>query len=108
MGVGGRAGEQRGRRRIESRFLPPRCGFHFALPHSVALAFDEGDVGVMGESIEQGRDGSRIGKDGVPVLERLVGCNQKRTALVAAIDDFIEEVGGGRVIGQVADFIDGE
>jgi len=49
-----------------------------------------------------------LGKTVFPVFKGLVGGDQNRTALVTSIDDFVEQIGCSRVIGKIADFINGE
>ena len=86
-------------------FSMARGGFQLAFPNAVGRAFDQGDVGVVGEAVEQGRDAGGVGEDGVPVFEGLVGGQQNRIALVAVVDDFEEQVGGVGVVSQISTFV---
>ena len=70
------------------------------------MTFEKSDVGVMGETIQQGGDGSSIGEDSVPFFEGFVGGNHDGTTLVTAADKFVEEVGSIVVIGEVGEFVD--
>ena len=55
------------------------------------------------------RDGAgRVGEDGVPLLEGQIRGDDDRFLLVAAAHELKEEVGGVRIVGQVADLIEGE
>ena len=45
-----------------------RGGFELAFAHAAGRAFDQGDVGVMGEAAEQRGDAGGVGENGVPVL----------------------------------------
>ena len=49
-----------------------------------------------------------VGEDRVPVAEGEIGREHDRLLLVAARDDLEEEVGGVRVVGEVADLVDGQ
>ena len=69
------------------------------------MAFNGSDIGVMGEAVKQGGDGGGVGEDGVPVFEGAVGGQQQGAALVAAVDDFIKQIGGIGIIGEITDFI---
>src|SRR5208283_669034 len=82
--------------------------FQLAFAHAVRSPLDDGHVGVMGQSVEQSGDGGSVGKDGVPVLEALIGRQHNRMMFVTVVDDFEEQVGGVRVIGQVTDLVDAE
>src|SRR5207247_2321740 len=83
-------------------------GFEFAFPNAVGSALDQGDVGMMGEAVEQSGNGGGVGEDRVPVFEALIGSQQDGIAFVTVVDDFKEQVGGVRVIGQVANLVNTE
>ena len=87
-------------------FFRPGRRFQFAFADAIAVAFDDRHVGMMQQAIQQRDDAGGVGKDLVPFFERSVGGEDQRLALVAAIDDFIEQVGGFVVEGQIADFVD--
>ena len=88
-------------------FLPPAgCGFLFAFPDAIAVAFNQGHVGVMQETIEKGGNTGSVGKDHVPFFEGTIGSHDQGLAFVAAVDDFIQQVRGLVIEGQVADLID--
>ena len=79
-----------------------------AFTDAITLAFDDGDIGVMGETVEQCCDASGVGKYGVPVFERAIGGDEHGSAFIAAVDDFIKEISGGGVVREVADFVNAE
>src|SRR5487761_1577441 len=88
------------------RFLPARRGFQFAFSNAVGSPLDQGDVGVVGEAVEEGGDTGGIGEDGVPVFESFVGGQQDGISFVAVVDNFKEQVGGMGVVSQVPTFVD--
>jgi hypothetical protein len=59
----------------------------------------------MSESVEEGRNRTGIGEDGVPVLEGAICWDDKRGALVTAIDNLVEEVGCRGVVGEIAHLV---
>jgi hypothetical protein len=81
---------------------------------AVALTVDQGDVGVVGELVEEGGDRGGVGEYGVPVSKREVRGDEQGAAgdvlvfrpLVASIDDLVEQVGGVGVVGEIADLVD--
>src|SRR5947209_3062619 len=75
---------------------------------SIALALDGEDLGVMDDAIDERGGRGSVGEDRRPLAERQVGGEHEALALVAAADDLKEEVGGARVVGQVADLVDDE
>src|SRR5206468_6568415 len=84
-------------------------GFGLALSAPVAVAFNEGDVGMVSKPIDERDDAGGVGKDAVPVLEGEVGGDEQRAPLfIARVDDFVEEIGGVVVVGEVADLVDAE
>ena len=83
-------------------------GFHLAFPHAVGIAFDQGDIGMMGKAVQQRGDAGGVGEDGIPFLEGFVGGQDHGIAFIAVVDDFEQQVGGVGVIGQVAAFVDHE
>ncbi len=60
---------------------------------------------MMSKTVKEGDDTGSIGKDGVPVAKRAISSDENGGTLVAAIDDFEEEIGGIGVIGEIADLI---
>ena len=82
-----------------------RGGFEFAFPDAVGSAFDEGDVGMVSEAIQQRGDASGVGENGVPVFEGLVGGEENRIALIAVVNHFEEQVGGVGVVIEKATFV---
>src|SRR2546422_7680407 len=75
---------------------------------SIALALDGEDLGVMDDAIDERGGRGGVGEDRRPLAERQVGGEHEALAFVAAADDLKEEVGGPRVVGQVADLVDDE
>jgi hypothetical protein len=62
----------------------PGClSFHLTFPHAVGIAFQERDVGVMREAIEQGGDAGGVGEDGIPFLKAFVGPHDDGIAFIA-------------------------
>jgi len=83
--------------------------FLLAFPHAIAFALEEGNVGVVGESVEKSGNAGSVWKNGVPVLEGKIGGEDDGTPmLVTLIDDMVEEVGGVLVIGEISELIDGK
>ena len=64
----------------------------FAFTEAITLAFNEEEIDVMSEPVDEGGDASGIGKDGVPVFEDAIGCNDNRAAFVTTVDDFEEQI----------------
>jgi hypothetical protein len=91
--------------RTPGRFFLARGGFQFAFADAVGSAFDQGDVRVMGEAVEESGDAGGVGKDGVPVLERAIRRQQRGVAFVAAVDDFEQQVSGVGIVGQISYFV---
>src|SRR5258708_1688661 len=82
------------RRQGESLLTPARGSFLLTLAHSIALAFDRCDFGMMQQPIQQGNDASGVGKDFVPLLERPVGGQNHRLSLIAPVHHFIKKISG--------------
>ncbi len=82
-----------------------RGGFQFAFPDAVGSAFDQGDVGMMSEAIQQRGDAGGVGENGVPVFESFIGSQQNRIAFVAVVNHFEEQVGGVGVVSQISTFV---
>ena len=82
--------------------------FQLALSDSKALAFNDGDVGVMSEPVQQSGDAGGVSEDIIPVFECSVGCDQQGRAFVAAIDHFVKQVGGAWIVGEITHFINAE
>ena len=78
------------------------------LAPAIAAAFDDEDLDVVGQAIDQSYGARGVGEDGVPVLERQVGGDEQGPVLVAAADELKEQVGGPCVVGEKADLIDHE
>ena len=64
-------------------FLPTSGDLQFTFANTITLAFDQGDVGMMSQTIEQRRDAGGVGEDGVPLLETLVGGQHDGIAFVS-------------------------
>ena len=73
--------------------------------HPIALPFEDGGIGMMGEAIEQCGDASGIGEDLVPFLEGSIGRDNHRALLVAAIDNLVQKVRGIIVVGKICQLI---
>jgi len=72
------------------------------LADSKALAFYDGDVGVMSEPVQQRGNAGSVWRDIIPVFECSVGCDQQGGAFVAAVDHFVKQVGGAGIVGEIA------
>ncbi len=73
----------------------------------MTLTFDQSDVGVMSEAIDEGDDAGGVGEDGRPVFEGEIGRDEDRSILlVTGIDDLEEQVSGMIVVGEIANFVD--
>ena len=81
-----------------SFLFPPCRRFLFTFMHAIALAFEDGSIGMMRKTIEQSGDASSIGKDLVPFFKGSIGSDNHRAALVAAIDDLVEKICGVIVV----------
>jgi hypothetical protein len=46
-----------------------RFVFDLAFPHAAGIAFDQGDIRVMGDAVEHRSDASRVGENGIPFLK---------------------------------------
>jgi len=58
---------------------------------TVALGVDQGDVGVVSESVDEGDDAGGVGEDEVPVLEGEIGRDDEGASpFVAGVDDFVD------------------
>ena len=83
--------------------------FLLAFSDAVTLTLENGDIGMVGEPVQQGCDASGIRKNSVPVLEGEIGSQDDGTSrVVARIDDVEEEVGGVFVVGEIAKLVDAE
>ena len=81
--------------------------FLLAFSDTETLTLENGDVGMVGEPVQQGCDASGVWKNSVPVLEGEIGSQHDGTSrVVARIDDVEEEVGGVFVIGEIAQLVD--
>ena len=83
-----------------------RFGFHLAFSHAVGIAFDQGDLRMMGEAVQQRGDAGGVGEDGIPFLEGFVGGQDHGIAFIAVVDDFEQQVGGVGVISQITHLVD--
>jgi hypothetical protein len=80
-------------------------GFALALPHAIGIAFEQGDVGVMGEAVEESGDAGGVGEDGVPFLKAFIGSQDDGIAFVTVVDDFEQQVGGVGIVGEIPYFV---
>ena len=71
----------------------------FAL-ESVAVAFEDDDVGVVDEPVDHGGDGDGVAEDLCPGGEVLVGGDDEGGSFVAGGDELVEEGGGVGVEGD--------
>jgi len=63
---------------------------------------------MMGEAIEQSGDACGVRKDLIPFFKIPIRGDNHRASFVAAIDDFVEKIGGIIVIGKVGEFVDAQ
>ena len=83
------------------------CIFLLAFSDAITLALEEGDVGMVGEPVQQCGNASSVRKDGVPIFEGEIGSQHDgASSFVARIDDVVEEVGGVVVVGEIAKLVD--
>ena len=81
--------------------------FLLAFSDAVTLTLENGDIGMVGEPVQQSCDASGIRKNSVPVLEGEIGSQDDGTSrVVARIDDVEEEVGGVFIVGEIAKLVD--
>ena len=63
------------RSHTEASCLPDKflrvVGFHFAFPQTIAIAFDSGDISMMGKPVNQGDNAGGVRKNLVPFLRTL-------------------------------------
>ena len=62
----------------------------------------------MQQAIQHGGDTGSAGEDLVPLLERLVGGQDKRLLLIATIDHLIEQIGRLIIEAEISNFVDAE
>ena len=92
-----------------SHFFLRRAAVSCSLSRTpIAVAFDDGHVGMMQQAIQQRDDAGGVGKDFVPFFEWSIGRQDHRLAFVTPVDDFVEQVGGLVVEGKIADLVDAE
>jgi hypothetical protein len=80
-------------KRRNSFLPPPRGSLLLVFANPLAVAYNDGNVGMMQETIEQGDDASGVREYLVPFLEGPVRGENDRLALGASVDDFIKQVG---------------
>ena len=90
-----------------ARALPvSRLLTELRLSSAEALAFEEKDLGMVGQAVDQCDGAGGVGEDGVPSLEGQVGGDQQGAVLVASADELEDQVGGASIVAEVADFVD--
>ena len=62
----------------------------------------------MDEAVGDGRRGGGVVEELAPLLEGQVGRDDGRGALVAAIEDLVEQVRAAGVEGEISEFVDEE
>ena len=75
---------------------------------AVAVAIDGKDLGAMHQSIDQGDDAGGVWEDLVPFAKALVRGQDRGPLLIAARDDFEQQIGIAGIVGQVPDLIDAQ
>ena len=80
----------------------------FGVAPAIAVPFDRNNFRVVREAVDEGDGAGRVGEDGVPLLEGQIRRDEEGFLLVATTHDLKEEIGGVGVVGQVANFINGE
>ncbi len=106
MGLSGGKDGSRSRPFLGQRVCGGQSGLQFAFAEAIAPAFNEQQIHVVGEPVDEGGDAGGMGKDGVPVFESTIGAEQNGAAFVTAIDDFEEQVGGAGVVREITNFVD--
>ncbi len=90
------------------RGIAAGSGLQLAFAEAIALAFNDEEIDVVREAVDEGGDASGIGENGVPVLEDEIGGDDDRAAFVTAIDDFEEQVGSTGVVREITNFVNAE
>lgn len=96
--------------------LPPACRRYGSAPRGRLALVQQAPrsrrrcrgCGSVGRSGDEGGDAGGAREDGGPLLECEVGRDDGRPQLMAAADQVVEEIGGARVGGQVAEFVEHE
>ena len=83
-------------------------GFEVAFAEAVALAFNDEEVDVVSEAINEGGDTGGVREDGIPVFEGTISSDDEGAALVTAIDDLEEQIGSGSIVREITEFINAE
>jgi hypothetical protein len=76
------------------------------VPFAPGVGVDVDLVAVLGEAVDESDDAGGAGEDGAPLFEGKVGRDDRRAVLVAAADDFEEDVGGAAVAREVAELVE--
>ena len=67
----------------------------------IAGAFKDGNIGMMGQAVQEGGDAGGVGKDVVPIGEAAIGGEENRAVFIPPVDDFVEQIGGMIVVRQI-------
>lgn len=78
------------------------------LTHAAAVSPDADDMAVVEQAVDQGACHDVVSEHLAPLLEALVGGEDRGSALVAAGHQLVEEHGAGGRDGEVADLVDDE
>ena len=84
-------------------------GALLGLFEAIAFAFEGDDLGSMQQPIDEGDHAAGIGEDLIPFAEHFVGRQDNGTLLLITTGDHLEEqIGVVCVVGEIADFVNGE
>jgi hypothetical protein len=73
---------------------------------AIGFAVDGNDLGVVDEAVDEGDDAGGVGEDLAPFGEGTVGGDEGAFLLVAAADEFEQQIGMAVGIGEVSDLVD--
>ena len=94
-------------RGFDFAFFFPLGIFLLAFPDAIAFTIEQGDVGMMGEPVQQCGDTGGVWEDSVPILKGKIGRQHDGTSrLVARVDNVEEEVRGIFIVGEITDLVD--
>ncbi len=91
--------------RVLTFLFPPRGGFLLALSNPIATSFNNGHICMVSETIQERGNASGIGKDLVPFSKGSICTYNYGSMFIAPVDDFVQQIRGMVVIGEIPDFV---
>ena len=73
---------------------------------AVGLAFDGDDLGAVDQTVDEGDNAGGVGEDLAPFGEGTIGGDNRAFLLVAAADQFEQQIGVPIGVGQIAERVD--